>query len=61
MEMLVSQGWVQRAISFGEDVDVTCTGDNHPPNQASNKAKKLTIAMRNGQYRLSGSLDAIKY
>ena len=48
-----------RARSVGEAVDVTCTEHNYPPDQASNKAKKLVSS----QYSLSdyNYLDAIKY
>ena len=46
-----------RARSVGEAVDVTCTEHNYPPDQASNKAKKLVSS----QYSLSDYLDAIKY
>ena len=31
MEMRVSQGWVQRAVSVGVAVDVMCTENNHLP------------------------------
>ena len=55
-----SQGWMQRAISVGETIDVTRTEYNHPPGQTSNKAKKLLVSsMRKGPY--SDYLDAIKY
>ena len=36
-----------------------CTEHNHPPDQASNKAKKLVSSMRKGQYSLSDYLDTI--
>ena len=39
-----------RATSFGEAVDVTCTGHNHPQDQASNKAMKLVSSIRKGHY-----------
>ena len=42
--MQVSQGWVQRRATYvGEGVDVTGTEHNHPPDQTSNKAKKLVL------------------
>ena len=46
-----------RARSVGEAVDVTCTEHNYPPDQASNKAKKLVSS----QYSLSDYLDAINW
>ena len=35
-----------RATSVGEAIDVTCSEQNHPPDQASNKAEKLVSSMR---------------
>ena len=53
-DVSLSQGWMQRAISVGETTDVTRTEYNHPPGQASNKAKKLLVSsMRKGQYSLT--------
>ena len=37
----MSQGWMQRAISVGETIDGACIEHNHPPDQASNKVKRL--------------------
>ena len=43
----------------GRVVGVTCTEHNHPPDQASNKAKKLVSSVLKGQYSLHDFLDAI--
>ena len=58
-----SQGWVQRAISVGKTIDITRTEHNHPPDQASNKAKKLVSSLHEeGKIQpYSDYLDAIKY
>ena len=43
--------------SVGEAVDVTCTEHNHPPDQASNKAKKLVSFIRDNAALLDAILD----